>query len=514
MYDYMFRNALVADGSGGELYKANVAVFGDRIAFIGKEGISRARTVIDADGLLLTPGFIDMHTHTDLEVLRNRDMKPRLHQGILTDVSGNCGIGVFPNSGECLHTAVEDVLGTYDRWSWKSFSDYRALLESEGMGINEAFLVSHTALRYAAMGPEAGRAADDDEIQRMCAMLDGILADGAYGFSSGLYYSPCLFADRRELLALLRVVRKHDKLFAVHHRCEGNDVLQSLREVLDLAGETGVRLEISHLKAIGRANQAAVPRMLEMLEEARAAGIDVKADQYPYAYGSTSLFSLLPPHLLGLSRIEQRLALSLESERDELMREIMEPSGWDSVYQMAGPDDITAMFIESHQEYNGMTLSEIGEARGEKPLDALFDLLADETGLAVMSDVTQSDDSLRMIMRHPLVSFGTDSLYSSPMPHPRSFHSSVEYLGRYVMKEHVLSIEDAIRRMTGENAMKLGLKNRGFIREGYVADLLLINPSELGECGSGNTGFSVVMVSGKPVLIGGVWSYQRSGKVL
>ena len=362
MYDYMFRNAFVADGSGGELFRANVAVFGDRIAFIGKEGISRARTVIDAEGLLLTPGFIDMHTHTDLEVLRSRDMKPRLHQGILTDVSGNCGIGVFPNSGECLHTAVEDVLGTYDRWSWKSFSDYRALLESEGIGINEAFLVSHTALRYAAMGPEAGRAADDDEIQRMCAMLDGILADGAYGFSSGLYYSPCLFADRRELLALLRVVRKHDKLFAVHHRCEGNDVLQSLREVLDLAGETGVRLEISHLKAIGRANQAAVPRMLEMLEEARAAGIDVKADQYPYAYGSTSLFSLLPPHLLGLSRIEQRLALSLESERDELMREIMEPSGWDSVYQMAGPDDITAMFIESHQEYNGMTLSEIGEA--------------------------------------------------------------------------------------------------------------------------------------------------------
>ena len=144
MYDYMFRNALVADGSGGELFRANVAVFGDRIAFIGKEGISRARTVIDAEGLLLTPGFIDMHTHTDLEVLRSRDMKPRLHQGILTDVSGNCGIGVFPNSGECLHTAVEDVLGTYDRWSWKSFSDYRALLESEGMGINEAFLVSHT----------------------------------------------------------------------------------------------------------------------------------------------------------------------------------------------------------------------------------------------------------------------------------------------------------------------------------------------------------------------------------
>ena len=514
MYVYMFRNALVIDGSGSEPYRANVAVFGDRIAFIGKEGITRARAVIDASDYVLVPGFIDMHTHTDLEVLRDRDMKAKVQQGILTDVSGNCGIGVFPNSGTALHLAVEDVLGTYDDWNWKSWSDYRALLADGGIGINETFLASHTALRYAAMGENAGRAATAEEIRKMCSILSELLDEGVRGFSTGLYYSPCLFADEKELLSLLAVVKKHDGLFAVHHRCEGNDVIASLGEVLSLAKRSGVRLEVSHLKAIGKANQEKVPQMLRMIEDARADGLDVRADQYPYAYGSTSLFSLLPPHILGLSRFEQRLALSLENERDELRREIMHPEGWDSVYEMVGPDDITVMYLESNKECAGKTLSEIGKERGRDPLDALFDLLAEETGLAVMSDVTQSDESLKMIMAHPLVSFGTDALYSSPLPHPRSFHSTAEYISRYVMKEHVLTLPEAVRKMTGANADKLGLRDRGYIREGYAADLLLIDPESIAPEGDGNRGFEAVMVSGKPSLMNGSWMYPRAGKVL
>ena len=514
MYDHMFRNALIVDGSGVEPYRANVAVFGDRIAFIGKEGITRAKNVIDASDAVLAPGFIDMHTHTDLQVLRDRDMKAKVHQGILTDVSGNCGIGVFPNTGEALHAAVEDVLGTYDNWSWKSYEDYRTLLMSEGIGINEAFLVSHTALRYAALGRDAGREADANEISRMCAILDELLSSGLRGFSSGLYYSPCLFASEKELIALLGVVKKHDKLFAVHHRCEGNDVIASLGEVLSLAEKTGVRLEISHLKAIGKANQEKVPEMLRMIESARERGVDVKADQYPYAYGSTSLFSLLPPHILGLSRFEQRLALSLESEREELKNEIMHPSNWDSVYEMVGPDDIRILYLESHSELNGMTLTEVGKERKADVLDALFDILSEETGLAVMTDVTQSDESLRMIMRHPLVSFGTDALYSSPMPHPRSYHSTVEYISRYVVKEKVLTLSEAIRKMTGENADKLALKDRGYIKEGCKADLVLFKPEELEEDGNDNKGFEAIMIAGKPSLMNGKWFYPRAGEVL
>ncbi len=514
MYDYMFRNALVVDGSGREPYRANVAVFGDSIAFIGKEGITRARNIIDSSDYVLTPGFIDMHTHTDLQILRDRDMKAKIGQGILTDVSGNCGIGVFPNSGEALHLAVEDVLGTYPEWSWKSWDDYKKVVSDGGMGINEAFLASHTPLRFAAMGHDAGRKATKEEISRMCTMLDDLLSCGVRGFSSGLYYSPCLFADEDELVALLSVVRKHDAFFAVHHRCEGNDVITSLAEVIRLAEKTGVRLEVSHLKAIGKNNQQYVPQMLSMLEDARKRGLDVKADQYPYAYGSTSLFSLLPPHILGLSRFEQRLALSLEGEREEIKDEILHPSTWDSVYQMVGPESIKIMYLESNSEYNGLSLAEVGEKRGKDPLDALFDLLSEETGLAVMSDVTQSEESLKMIMKHPLVSFGTDALYSTPIPHPRSFHSSVEYLSRYVEKEHVLSLEEAIRKMTGENADKLSLPDRGYIKEGYKADILLLKLDELAPAGDGNDGFNVIMLQGKPCFIDGKWNYCRAGSIL
>ena len=514
MYDHMFRNALIVDGSGNEPYRANVAVFGDRIAFIGKEGITRAKNVVDASSYVLAPGFIDMHTHTDLHVLRDRDMKARVHQGILTDVSGNCGIGVFPNSGDALHLAVEDVLGTYDNWSWKSFDDYKRVLADGGIGINETFLASHTALRYAAMGADAGREANDKEIATMCAILDDLLSSGAKGVSSGLYYAPCLFASEKELLALLAVVRKHDKLFAVHHRCEGNDVIASLEEVLRLAELSGVRLEISHLKAIGKANQGKVPEMLQMLENGRAKGIDVKADQYPYAFGSTSLYSLLPPHILGLSRFEQRLALSLDNERADLKEEILHPSGWDSVYEMVGPDDIRIIYLEDHPGYNGLSLSDIGKDRKKDPLDALFDLLAEETGLAVMSDVTQSDESLRIIMKHPLVSFGTDSLYSSPIPHPRSYHSSVEYLSRYVVSEHIMTLPEAIRKMTGENADKLGLKDRGYIKEGCFADLVMFSPERLAPSGEDNDGFEAIMIAGQPSLMNGRWSYPRAGRVI
>lgn len=513
MYDYMFRSALLYDGSGREPVKANVAVFGDSIAFVGKEGITRAREVIDASGCILAPGFIDIHTHTDLHVLRDPDMKARVMQGITTDVSGNCGVGVFPNTGDSLKQAVMDVLGVWDDWAWSGYPSYRDYLTMRGIGINEAFLVPHTALRLEALGGNAGRSATDGEIDCMCRSLDTLLSEGAWGFSTGLYYAPCLFAERKELEALLRVVARRGRIWAVHHRCEGNDVIQSLGEVLSLAEETGVRLEISHLKAIGRKNQEKVPQLLSMIEKARERGVDVKFDQYPYNYGSTSLFSLLPPAILSLSRFEQRLALSLENEREDIKREMLDPDGWDSIYEMVGPDDIRAMYLESHPGLSGKTLTQIGEERGKDPLDALFDILSEETGLAVMCDITESEENLRLIMKHPLASFGTDSLYSSPVPHPRSLHSTVEYL-TLAMREGLLPLESAIRRMTGENADRMGFTDRGYIREGYKADLVLIRPEELGIEGDGNTGFRAVMVNGKPCLLDGKVHSPRSGRVL
>ena len=513
MYDMLISGATIIDGSGGAPYTANVALFGDRIVFIGKERISRARIQIDGSGLVLAPGFIDMHTHTDLEALRNPPMEVRLKQGITTDVSGNCGIGTFPYS-PLLPSAVADVLGSYPSWSWTDFRSYRDVLRKTGIGINETFLVSHSALRLAVMGEDAGREAGKNETERMCALLDEALESGARGFSTGLYYAPCVFASVEELKSLLGVVKRHDKLFSVHHRCEGDDVIASLDEVISLARETGVRLEVSHLKAIGKRNQEKVPELLRMIENARAEGVDVKFDQYPYTFGSTSLFSLLPPDILALSRLEQRLALGLETEREEIRREMLSPHGWDSIYAMVGPDDIRAIYLETDRKYSGMSLSEIAEERGQDPLDALFDILSEETGLAVMEDETESAESLEMIMSHPLMCFGSDSLYSSPLPHPRSRHAAIEFLSRYVIDRRLMSLEEGIRRMTGESADRLGLKDRGYVREGYMADLVLFSPDSLRVEGEENCGIDTVIVNGTAAVRNGICTGALAGTVV
>lgn len=514
MYDYILKNATIVDGGGNATFKSNVAIFRDSIAFVGKEPISRAKNIIDLEGKYLTPGFIDIHTHTELEILKDRDASLMIKQGITTSVTGNCGIGVFPNYSDNLKSYVSDVLGEWNDWSWSGYSSWREYVEKGGIGNNECFLTSHTALRTAVLKDNASRAASKEEIAAMCNLLRESLEEGSKGFSSGLYYAPCIYANRDELIALLKTVKEFDAIFSVHHRCEGNDVIASLIEVLDLAKESGVRLGISHLKAIGRKNQEKVDEMITLIEKYRADGVDVKFDQYPYVYGSTSLFSLLPPDILKLSRLEERLALSLENEREDIKKEIMNPDGWDSIYEMVGPDDIKALFLENSREFDGLSLSEIGKIKGKDPLDALLDILSEEPGLAVMADVTESEESLIKIMKHPLMCFGTDSLFSSPIPHPRSFHSTVELLGKYVRDKKVLSIEEAIRKMTGECADRMRFDKRGYIKEGYKADLVAFDLNELGENGNENKGISYVFVNGALKLDNSIMRDVRSGEIL
>lgn len=515
MYDYIFKNALIVDGSGREPFKANVATFAGSIALIGSSSLTRGKNIIDCSGKILCPGFVDMHTHTDLEVLRDRSASARIGQGIVTDITGNCGIGTFPNFSNGLNKAVADVLGEYPEWKWSDFGSWKEYVEKDGIGSNQAYLVSHTALRLAVLGENSGREAYPDEIRKMCTLLSDALDAGAYGFSSGLYYAPCIYASRDELIALLKVVKAHNKIFSVHHRCEGNDIIASLEEVLSLAYETGVRIEISHLKVIGDKNQDKIDRVLSMIEKGWDDGLDIGFDQYPYTYGSTSLFSLLPPSILAYSKYEQRLALSLENEREDLKREMLNPKGWDSIYQMVGPDKIKILFLQMHPEYNGLTLSEVGEKLKKDPVDALFDLLSEETGLAVMEDITTNEENLIKIMTHPLMCFGSDSLYSSPIPHPRSYHSTVEFLSKYVRDKKVLPIEDAIRRMTYEPCRRLGIKDRGLVREGCFADIVLLDMDKLATNEDfSNNGIEYVLVGGCCAMREGSLTGEKGGVVL
>lgn len=504
-YDFFFRNATIVDGSGQGSFVGDVAIRDGVIVNVSQGGDIPSGIALDATGFVLCPGFIDIHGHSELEVLRNPSMDPKILQGITTEVAGNCGVGVYPLAQDncALHEQVQDILGHYSPYEWKSFAEYADVWGRQGSGTNMAFLQAHSPLRYFALGGNANRQATGSEVAVMSRMLEQSFKQGCIGFSTGLYYAPCLFADRRELLELLRVTKQYNRLFTVHMRCEGNDVLKAIEEVLDLARLTGVRMEISHLKAIGRVNQILVPKMLTMIEQARLEGIDVLFDQYPYEYGSTSLFSLLPPQYLRLTREDLQKLLKSPKERVAIKEEMQDPDGWDSIYELCGWDNISVMALDSNKQYEGLTLTEIASLRSQGPFDSFFDLLMAEKGTALMTDITQSQDSLKRILTHPLMCFGTDALYVGSKTHPRSYQAAVHLLDKYWKQQGLLPLEVLISKMTAEPASRLGLSDRGRIMQGYKADLVIFDPITLQDNSTEKDpsakpdGMVLVMVNGK-----------------
>jgi len=523
---YLFTNCTIIDGTGSPSWVGEVAVGEGRILALAPDLSSvHAGERIDGRLRVLCPGFIDIHGHSDLEVLRRPAMLPKLNQGITTEVAGNCGQGVFPcqsESAQCkLEALVRDVLGPYPLpWNWHDLSTYLAQVSDQGSGTNLLFLQAHAPLRLRAMDGNPNRPATVQERDTMVALLEQSFAQGALGFSSGLYYAPCLFASADELEALLRMTARHDRLFAVHHRCEGTEVLESLREVLDLAERTGVRIEISHLKAIGRKNQDKVPRMLELIDTYHSRGVRVTFDQYPYEYGSTSLASLLPPSLLKLDRPQLLEVLSSTARRGEVRAEMEAPKGWDSIFELCGWEDIRIVSLDTNPQYNGLDFPTIAAMRHQDPFDSFFDLVAEERGAALMVDITQTQQSLESIMRHPLGCFSTDALYSGSGGHPRSWQAARHLLDTYQRQKAVLPLPQQIRRMTGEPAARLGLCERGLIREGFAADLVLLDKDRMIDASSlacpdaPGGGIDLVMVNGEVAYREGVPTGVLAGQLL
>ncbi|WP_332448342.1 N-acyl-D-amino-acid deacylase family protein [Sphaerochaeta sp.] len=519
---FVFSNATVVDGTGGAPFTADIQIENDQITAILPPETSRFPVDYDCTGKVLCPGFIDMHGHSELEVLRNPSMRPKIGQGITTEVTGNCGIGVFPAEKDSafLKELCTDVLGPYEAIGWNDFSSYCATWKQQGSGTNMAFLQAHATLRSFAMEGSPNRIATLEEVQTMCSLLQASLESGCLGMSTGLYYAPCLFADRKELLSLLALLQRNDRLFTVHIRCEGDGVLTSLQEVLELARETGVRLQISHLKAIGRENQQLVGQMLSMIEEARLEGLDVHFDQYPYAYGSTSLFSLLPPPYLRLSRSDLQQMLSSEKERQRIKQHMEEARGWDSIAVLCGWDAIKVLTLETNPRYEGMSIAEVASERGQGPYDAFFDLLKEEKGSALMTDVTQSQESIKRILSHPLMCFGTDALYAGRNTHPRSYQAAIHLLDRYWKQQHVLPLEQLIAKMTGACALRLNIPDRGTIKPGCKADIVVFDPKTLQDCSSDQVpdakakGLDLVMVNGNVAYREGSYTDTTAGDLL
>lgn len=481
----LIRNARVVDGTGNPWYIADVAVEGDTITQIGRlpEEVSYDE-VIDADGLTLTPGFFDMHSHSDLSLLVNPEASTKIRQGITTELIGQDGLGVapiVPEMTEEYRRYLSGLQGDPDIvWDWQSFGDYLNRIERGRVATNVASLVSHGALRVVTIGLEE-RIATEQELGRMVQLGEQAFAEGAFGFSTGLIYPPCVYTDDRELLALGQVAAAAGGLFVVHVRNERDLIKESIQEIFDIGYKTGAKPHISHLKVIGKENWGTAAEVLALFDQARNDGLDVGFDQYPYPAGSTMLTILIPAyaHAGGPDALMARL-------RDPQMRAVLAEQmitglpGWENITTAAGWEGILITGVEDgpNKKWEGMSIFDIACQLDKSPQDTVFDLLLEEGLKVSMVNFSISKQDVATILQHPLGMLGTDGLLSGK-PHPRAYGSAARILEKFVREEGVLSLEQAVARMTSRPAAQLSIYDRGIIRPGMKADLVLFDADHI-----------------------------------
>ena len=536
--DILIKNVLIADGSGKPAYMGSVLVQNGIIAKITHEEglLSENRAdeedsscqirVIDGNGCVLAPGFIDTHSHSDLKVLSAPGLLPKLMQGITTEVLGQDGISMAPLPVQYIDpwqknlAGLDGVDGTID-WHYETSEHYLSMIEAVQPALNEAYLLPHGNVRMEAMGLENRKAAAAD-IDKMCEIVAREMQAGCIGISSGLIYMPCAYGDTKELIEMCKTAREYGGIFVVHQRSEADTILDSMREIIRIGRESGIPIHFSHFKICGKPNWHFLPEMFRILDEAESEGIKVSFDQYPYVAGSTMLGVILPPwvHDGGTAKAVERL-------HDPVMREKMKEDirngipGWDNFIQFAGTDGIyiTSVVSERNQDVIGLNLDELGKREGKDPLEAAFDLLMEENNAVGMVDFYGSEEHVRAIMQRPEMNVCTDGLMAGK-PHPRVYGSFARILGKYVRDEKVLTLENAVRKMTGKAADAMHIKGRGYIREGYHADLVMFNPETVREKGTFTEpaqypeGIRMVMVNGKIEAENGHPTGIRCGKIL
>lgn len=520
MFDLVFRNGYIVDGTGNPWYKADIAVKDGVIAEIGSvKGESKKE--IDASGLVISPGFIDTHSHSDLYLIHEPASLMKLMQGITTEIIGQDGLGEAPIRDELVDEWRRYLSGLNGDppidWNWKSFKEYLETVEKASPAVNVASLVGHGNLRLLAMGME-DREPTPSELEEMKKLLKESLKGGAIGLSTGLIYAPCVYAKTLELVELCKVVTEFDGVFVVHMRDEGNQLLESIEEVLHIGKESGVHVHISHFKASGEANWGKSKEAIPKLEEAHKKGVKVSYDQYPYTAGSTFLSSLLPSwvHEGGVEKLLSRLRDSVTRQkiRDEYtsMVNVGRVAGWDHVM-------VTYLGSEANKKYEGLYLSEIAEKRGVEPIDVLLDLVLEEENMASMANFTMSPEDVKLIMKHTLGMTCTDGLLLSK-PHPRAYGAFPRVLGHYVRENQTLGLEEAVRRMTSYPARVFHLGNRGLLLPGYVADLVVFDPEKIidtstfGDPRRYPEGIHYVVVSGEVSVKDGKYTGARNGRVI
>jgi N-acyl-D-amino-acid deacylase len=482
-YDLIVRGGTVIDGTGASGVRADVGVRGGRIGAVGQiEG--PARREIDASGRLVTPGFIDVHAHDD-DAVMSTPMDFKLMQGVTTDIVGNCGAGMAPRNPERPPMpGVNMVFGAAREGDWLSFGEYMNAVEKSDLTVNVGCFVPHGAVRYAAMGTDR-RAPTGDELAQMREHVAEGIAAGALGLSTGLIYPPGAFAETDEIIELSRAAAEGGAIYMSHIRNEAEQLLVAVEEAITIGREAGCPVEISHHKASARSVWGKTADSIAMIEKARADGMDITFDAYPYTAGSTILAAAR-----GVSR---------EIE----------------------PDSIIVASVNEHREYEGKTLEQIGEMLGVDDVQEVIARVLSDEPSAVAVFFSMHEDDVRRVLAHPLCMIGSDGIPSpTGKPHPRLYGTFPRILGKYVREEKLVPLEEAVRKMTSLPAQRMNLPDRGELRKGFAADIVVFDPDTIEDLATYEdprqypVGIDYVIVNGEVAAEKGAQTPARAGRLL
>lgn len=528
MFDLVLSGGTLIDGTGAPARPADVAVVGDRIVALGDLHGREAGRTANIAGLFVTPGFVDIHAHSEFTLLADSRAASKVRQGVTTEVSGQCGFSAAPLLGQAREELPAFLNRVGLQPDWETMAGYLDRLERQGIALNFGTLVGHGTLRYAVMGG-VDRPATPAERQAMARLLAEAMDEGALGLSSGLFYAPGSYADLQELAALAQVAAAHGGLYASHIRNEAAGLEASVEEAIAVGRAAGVRVEISHLKLACRDHWGQADRLLASLDAARAGGLDLGWDQYPYTAAATSLDAIVPPafHAGGKEALLARLrspavraeiAQSLASGRGRNWEYALDDSGWDS---------ILLSFHPRRPDLAGRTLANIAAERAAAPLDTALDLILESDAQAAMVDFCMDERDVAAILCHPHTAIATDAEalaadgpLAEGVPHPRAYGTYPRVLARYVREDRLLSLEEAIRKMASQPASRLGLHDRGVVREGAFADLVVLDPRSVADTARFADphrypeGICHVVVNGRFVVWEGQQTAERPGQVL
>jgi N-acyl-D-amino-acid deacylase len=528
-FNLLIQNGHIIDGTGSPWYAADVGIRNGRIAAIGKLSGSSAQKTIDAHGLIVAPGFIDMLGQSELTILVNPHLPSKIYQGITTEITGEGGSAAPLN--DVIRAADRDEYRHYGiNADWNNYRQYFARLEKQKIGINVADYVGATQIRRMVLGDD-DRAPSAAELEQMKELVRQAMYDGAIGVSSSLQYAPAPYATTDELIALASEAGKLGGIYATHMRSEGDAETAALDEAIRIGREGHLPVEIWHLKAAGKKNWGRMPAIVDQIEKARAAGIEVGANTYAYTAWFNTFSAFIPPwaHDGGDKKLIERL--KDPATRARIRKDMETPSStWDNEWlEIAGPDAILVSVVQNPKllPLQGKTIADIAKAWGKDAIDTICDLLIQDNAFTEVAVFGMSEPDVTLALQQPWVSIDNDSQGTAPdgilgqeHPHPRAYGTFPRILRKYVREQHKLTLEDAIRKFSALPAQRMRLSNRGVLKQGMWADIVVFDPATIRDVATFekpnqlSEGMQYVLVNGEPVIEGGKMTQALPGKVL